>query len=201
MIVTKESFGRVVESLSRPGQYSLDTETHGVEFYDRLFSIIIASADDTYYFNFNTLPDHNGRLPPEEHNLSGKIALMAPIFGRVDSLFFIHNAKFDMQKLRLEGLAINGKVHCTMAIERLIYNHYLEHSMDACAKRRGMEKDKSVEDYIKKFGIYGVNSVGEKKPLYAQVPFFIMANYAELDGRLAYFIGQDQRRDLDVAAN
>jgi len=197
MIVSNENFDRVVEKLSRPGQYGLDTETFGVDFDDRLFSIIIADADDCYYFNFLTTPDHNGRMPPEEFTLVGKIPLLVPIFDRVDSLFFLHNAKFDLQKLRLEGIEVKGRVHCTMATERLIYNHYLDYSLDACARRRGLEKDKTVEEYIKKFNLYEVKN-GEKKPRFDLVPFFIMSTYGQRDARLAYQIGIDQRRELDL---
>ncbi len=196
MIVTREQLTQVVGSLSQAGFYGVDTETYGVDFHDRLFSIIIASENDTFYFNFNSLPDNLGNLPPEEYNLSGQANLLGNIFGRSDSLFFLHNAKFDLQKLRLEGLEIAGRVHCTMAVERLVYNHYLDHSLEACAKRRGLEKDSAVEDYIKKYSLYDE----QKKPLYSKVPFYIMANYGQMDARLAYQIGMDQRRDLDVVA-
>jgi len=199
MIVSNENFAEVVEKLSQPGQYGLDTETFGVDFDDRLFSIIISDNTDSFYFNFLEKPDHLGRTPPPEFCLPRESSLLAlgGALSRVDSLWFIHNAKFDLQKLRLEGIEINGRVHCTMATERLIYNHYLDHSLDACARRRGLEKDKTVEEYIKKFNLYEVKN-GEKKPRFDLVPFFIMSTYGQQDGRLAYQIGIDQRRELDL---
>ena len=212
MVVNQENFARVIRKLKAQGQYGLDTETTGLELSDRLFSIILSDESEGYYFNFNHSPDHLGNLPPKEFILPLEwIAELACIFDNAASLFFIHNAKFDMGMLEKEDLSILGQVHCTESIERVVRNNYLggkPYSLASCAARRGLKKDASVDEYIKEHGLVtkvkvpGKDKLFEKKH-FDKVPFPIITRYGETDAILARQIGLDQMRaiaELDAAA-
>ena len=55
MLVKPGNFSQIVETLTMPGIYALDTETTGLEWHKdaKLFSIIIATEKEVYYFDFN----------------------------------------------------------------------------------------------------------------------------------------------------
>lgn len=55
-----------METLLAERFLSVDTETTGLAPYKghRLFSVIVATAADEYYFNFNDGLDHNGNVFP-----------------------------------------------------------------------------------------------------------------------------------------
>ena len=138
MLVTKKQFRSVLNQLEKPGVYGLDTETTGLKASDRLFSIIIAAEKEVYYFDFN-----DGTLP------RGYLKKFVPVFTNQESIWCLHNAKFDMGMLAKEDLYLKGMVHCTMALERVLRNDYFigkPYSLEACAKRRGAKKDTAVED-------------------------------------------------------
>lgn len=205
MIVSRHSFDEVVAKLSCPGQYGLDSETTGLELSDRLFSIILADDSQGYYFNFNAGLDHLGGSAPDELTLPRAWVLkLAPILEETSSLFFLHNAKFDLTMLSKEGLEVLGSVHCTQGTERLIRNNYLggkPYSLDACAKRRGLAKDSSVDAYIKKHKLTSkVRIPGKDKAIerkhFDKVPFDVIVPYAEQDAVLARVIGLDQLKEI-----
>ena len=52
MIVTRDSFDDAANLFGKAGIYGLDTETTGLTFDDRLFSIILANEEEEFYFNF-----------------------------------------------------------------------------------------------------------------------------------------------------
>lgn len=58
MIVGRSSFERSVNELSLATEVALDCETTGLRPHhgDRLFSIIMATESQEYYFNFNGYP-------------------------------------------------------------------------------------------------------------------------------------------------
>ena len=201
MIVKRDEFKSVIKHLSKAGDYGLDTETYGLKRDHRLFSIIIADEKNGYYFNFNDRPDHLGNKAPFDCILPHSwMAAFEEVLENKDSRFAVHNAKYDMQKLALEELFILGEVHCTQAIERVLRNNFLgksPYSLAACAKRRGLEKDESVDEYITKHKLFTEERIdGKDKPVqhkhFNLVPFPMMARYAETDGVLARFIMLDQ---------
>lgn len=198
MVVTRSNFSKVLDGLLKLGAdcFGLDTETFGVGREDRLFSIAIDHPSGGYYFNFLPYPglDSEYVLPYE------LIEEMQPFFDNPESLFFIHNAKFDLGKLAKEGLCILGAVHCTEAMERVFFNAYMgskPYSLASCAQRRGHAKDDSVEQYISKHRLYeNVSIPGKgklfKKKHFDKVPFEIMTKYAGHDALLHRVIGEDQ---------
>jgi DNA polymerase I-like protein with 3'-5' exonuclease and polymerase domains len=201
MLVTRQNLDSVIEALSSTGERGLDCETTGLLEDDRLFSIICASVENIYYFNFNS----NSLDSDYVLNRSVVCGLLASkVFSNVSSVWFIHNAKFDMRMLYHEGIEIKGQVICTQAIERVINNNYFgkePYSLDSCAKRRGWAKDDAVKKYISKHRLYTKKQTpGKKKiiqiPHYDQVPFEIMAPYGEKDGDLHIKLGLLQREEL-----
>lgn len=205
MIVSQRNFDSVVDKLSWSGEYGLDTETTGLELSDRLFSVILSDETQGYYFNFNSSPDHLGGLPDADFILpTAWLPRLSPILENPDSIFFLHNAKFDLMMLSKEELEVLGTVHCTQVAERLIKNNLLggkPYSLDACAKRRGLEKDSSVDAYIKKHKltskvkIPGKDKLMERKH-FDKVPFDVIAPYATQDAVITRIIGFKQLQEI-----
>lgn len=201
MIVSRKEFPEIVKRLSRAGTYGADTETTGLTEADELFSVILADADDAYYFSFNERPDHLGNMVPEEYRLPrGWIAQLAPIFEQKNSLLGLTNAKFDMKMLAKEGVQVLAAVHDTEVGERMVQNNYLGHkpySLGSQAKRRGLKKDDRLDDYIKEHGLIekveipGKAKLHELKKFYL-VPFPIVTEYAQQDAKLSRIIMLDQ---------
>lgn len=198
MIVRRCDFDEVVERLSAPGEYGLDTETTGLGWDDELFSVILADAERGYYFNFNHEPDHLGALPSIEWRLPRHwLEKLKPVLENEISTFYIHNAKFDMRMLAREGLRVLGTVHCTEALARVQLNTRMSQKLDHLAKEIGLAKDDAVETYLKKnklirkVPVPGKEKLFELKP-FNKVPFDIMAKYGENDAVLHRALGLHQ---------
>lgn len=182
---------------------ALDTETYGLGWMDRLFSIALSSGTTNVYLNFNDRPDHLGAVAKTVLDKEWALQKLDEIlFNDTDRTWFIHNAKFDMRRLDLEGLKIDGVIHCTENTERVLTNDHLTYSLDACAKRRGLKKSDAVEKYISKHKLYEwVEIPGklkrEKNKRFSEVPFEIMWPYAEQDAKICYEIGMDQLAGLN----
>lgn len=193
MLVSTENFVEIVEKLSKPGTYAVDTETTGLKPYQgsRLFSIIIADESDTYYFNFNQYPG----LPKENFLHSAHMqALQEKFFLNTGNRIYMHNAKFDLSILSQSGIEVAGEVFCTYAMGRILRGDLFNYSLDALAKRWLKEdKDDAVEDYIDKHKLYTkIETKIVKHGWYHKVPLCVMQPYAEKDARLCYKLGQFQ---------
>jgi DNA polymerase-1 len=149
----------------------------------------IATNNNSYYFNF-------------KHSIEMLDVLKTyDLFYDPEKVWFIHNAKFDMHKLANQGISILGTIHCTMAIERMLYNQYMRYGLDACLKRRGKSKNDKVEEYIKEHKLYTMETMpGKKKRTknkhYEQVPDDIMIPYGCQDASDVRFLGLDQLREV-----
>jgi len=198
MIVTRKDFKAAILKLKKETRLGADTETTGLKLSDRLFSIILADELGGYYFNFNDQPDHLGQLAPKDAILPRSyIEEIDKIFRKKDALFFIHNAKFDLGMLAKEGVSILGTIHCTEVMERVLKNNYPNYKLATVAPRYGFEKDKSVDEYIKKHGLVTkVEVPGKDKPKeiphFNLVPFEIMAKYGTNDAVIHRAIGMKQ---------
>lgn len=203
MIVNAINFEQIISKLSEGGEYGLDTETYGLKFQDGPFAIIISDAKEEYYFNLNTQPDHLGSYPKPVLELYQVEALNKLVFMNPHSRWYIHNAKFDLQKLRLRGIQIEGEVWCTMAIARVLKNNEMIYSLEACAKRARLSpKSDEVKAYIKKHKLWEWETIpGKKKRFknerYWQVPLDVMHRYGCQDARLHYELGQRQKNELN----
>lgn len=193
----------IVREIATWKERGVDTETYGVGYGPALFSIAIDSGEKGFYFNFNP----HAPETPAEYVLDGRevsVLLNREVFSNQDALTFIHNAKFDLDKLRRFGIEVEGTIHCTMAIERVLRNNHFgkgAYSLAGAATRRGWEKDERVEQYITKHKLYTVKNIpGKKKAFhdkhFSKVPFPIMAAYAGMDARLHAKLGKDQLAEL-----
>jgi len=206
MIVTKESFPSILDRLLVTATRAVDCETTGLKWYDhnKLFSLIIADGNDSYYFNFNDEPDHLGEYAPEDKILPREwLQKFRMVFSNPDSLWFAHNAKFDLAMLAREGLWVAGGVHCTEVMARLLRSDHMKYNLAFCVERMAEElkikiaKDGDVADYVKKHKLYEEVTVeGKSAPIqemhYHKVPFAIIAPYGVTDGAVTYQLGQYQ---------
>ena len=202
MIVTRDNFNQVITELSKTGKYGLDTETTGLKWKDRLFSLIISSEDHDFYFNFNGCIDNEGIRPPHILTQAHLKDLAHHSFSNQNSKWFIHHAIFDLPILMKQGIDLAGQIHCTKSAERVCYNMHVGYSLDACAKRHlSKDKDSAVEEYIKKNKLFDWEKIQGKKrreklKKFHKVPWEIITKYGELDGKLTRKIGLLQEEIL-----
>lgn len=218
MIVLRDHFADILHGLAKVGTRSLDTETTGLKWYDknRLFSIIIADEKQPYYFNFNDQPDHLGKLAPPETILPWAwLKEFQGVLENPDSLWFAHNAKFDLGMLAREGLYPAGTVHCTEVVARLLRSDFMKYNLASCVERMSVElklphtaKSDVVYDYVMKHKLYDeVKVEGKDKPMlelhYHRVPFELIVPYGETDGVIGRQLGMYQLKKMEamIAAN
>lgn len=195
-VVTRDNLTSTLVELSKYKEFSLDLETTGLNPYKghRLFSCIISTKDDDYYFNFKDTPDHLGVLPPKETILDR--SNLADILMQLDhATVFIHNAKFDQRFLLQEGYDLDfSKVICTQALARLVNNRLNNYKLANLGALIGFEKDDTVEKYISKHTLYTLVDVGKaekrKDKHFDLVPFEIISKYGMTDGRVCFELGQ-----------
>lgn len=187
MLVTQENFSSVIEKLLLENEYGLDTETTGLEWSDRLFSVILATSKDVFYFNY---APYRGIVPLEKSSLQ----LLSFIF-RDDATFFGSNIKFDMLMLMKEGLDLKGNFFCTVSQGRVFKNNLMKYSLEMWAEVLNEKKSNAVEEYIAKNGLYrSVSIPGKKltvkKKFFDQVPLEVIQPYAEHDAYLHLKVGK-----------
>lgn len=201
MIVRRDNYEAVISEFIPDGVYGLDTESTGLFEDDCLFSLILSNERDNYYFNFIEYPDidPNYVLPRQQVFT----LLKKRVFSNRNSTWGISNAKFDMRMVAKEQLEIQGDIHCTYAVERLIRNDYIgeAYGLEHQAKRRGMQKSDAVEEYISKHKLYTKIQIPGKKKVFIKkhfdkVPFEIISAYGEKDGYLHRAITLSQIKEL-----
>jgi DNA polymerase-1 len=216
MIVTKDLFPSVIKKLCVTGSRSIDTETTGLKWYDQdhLFSIIIADTDEVYYFNFNGEPDHLGVTAPADTVLPREwLKAFEEPFQNPDSLWFAHNAKFDLGMLARDGLWLAGIVHCTEVVARLLRSDFMKYNLASCVDRMCVElrlpniaKSDAVYDYVMKHKLYReVRVEGKEKPIlelhYHKAPFKLIVPYGETDGLITRKLGIYQVQKVEQMAS
>lgn len=204
MIVTRQDVDKIIDSLRSSEERGLDTETTGLTQDDRIFSLIIACADETYYFNFNEYyePDFQPEFILDARHVYQR--LNAEVFSNPESTWYIHNAKFDMRMVFKEACTIAGRVWCSFAVERVLQNNLFgkdAYKLSGLAARRGLAKDEAVEEFIKKHKLITKVSIPGKKKIvelkhFDRVPFDIIAPYGIKDGHLHRTIGMMQVKEL-----
>ena len=170
---------------------SVDTETTGLDSFKdgRLFSIVVADDNDTYYFNFQDYP------------LEGLTSLSRDFLFKLNELlnseertYFLQNAKFDMHMLWREGIELKGTIYDLQFLDRLHNNQHLSYSLAEISKRWGTYKDDAVLTFVKANKLITKGTCPESgKDIeayhYDKVPFSLMLPYAEQDARATYDIG------------
>ena len=202
MIVNENNFFEVLEYLKQKDDLSLDTETTGLLFEDRLFSIIIScfgsNKVQNYYFSFNASPLEGDSVPCLDKNL---LACLGTLFADPSKVWYIHNANFDLVMLLKEGVCIMGTVHCTLGTERIIHNILPSYSLAKLCKKYhlGEKLEDKVKKYITKHKLFTKIAVPgkareQRKPHYDQVPFDMISEYGMQDGELTFILGRKQRQ-------
>lgn len=197
MIVTKENFLDVVDLLEKEIEIALDTETFGLRTYhgDVLFSIILTTSQNKYYFNFiDYVPKLEAKfILPREW-----LPKMAGIWKGKDKLWFIQNAaNFDLCVLAVDGIFLEGTIHCTKAIGRIEYNEHMSYSLEAQLSRIGDKKDDAVMNYINEHKLYTKVSVPGKATKvklmrFNEVPFETIVPYGEQDAHGTFNLAKHQ---------
>lgn len=201
MRVTPENLRQVLDEIGAHRVLAIDTETTGLERTDLPFALIIAVESGTYYFDERVIP--NFWSTPE----------LGWILSHSCKCYVFQNAKFDMKMLARRGIHMRlGKIYDVAIMARLIKNDHFgkAYSLEAQAKRHGMEKLDEVKKYIAKEKLYEDRTtyLGEtnRVPRYDRVPLEIMERYALNDARVTYdlyniYLHQLDETDLRVFDN
>lgn len=209
VIVGQDNIEGVIHTLSSltSGVIALDTETYGLKWDDKLFALQLAvQGGDSYYFNF------------QQYN-NGTEVLDRAVFAALHTLWsnsrirwIMANAKFDLRRIDIEGVQLNGEVYDVLLMDRLRYNRHFAYSLDACLKRMGLAKNDQVSLWIKDNKAYTTYAVEGKKTKekdlhYDRVPFSIMVQYGFDDvedtlklyeDQCNYFQHDDNREQIDL---
>lgn len=198
MLVTKLNIKNVADQLRYEKSLALDTETTGLRPYqgDRLFSMVISSDKENYYFNFKSYG-----LGAPVLDYADLTEELWHLWMQPHIIWYMHNAKFDLAMLANEGVEIAGTIHCTEVGARLLKNDLMIYSLGSLALSIGMEKSKAVDEYIKKNKLYTIVQIpGKKKKTknlhFDQVPFDIISEYAMQDGKVTFVLGEKERLKL-----
>lgn len=180
-IVTEENLKAVLMDISKEPLVAVDTETTGLRPYngDILFSIIVSTLDNDYYFNFNQYPD----VEPLDESVFKRLGHILK-----DKEVVFHNAKFDLAMLANEGIVLEGGIHDVWAMDRVLFNDHFKYGLDAIAERHGYKKSEELEAYITKHKLWEWEVVPgtsrrRKNKFYNEVPFDVVSEYGLDDGR------------------
>jgi DNA polymerase-1 len=199
MIVTAANVHEVESYLDAQPYASCDTETYGLNYSDRLFSIIVGSGDRAFYFNFKDYPDE------QIYTNSSDTELLTGALTRIlakPKTWFLHNAKFDLHKLRNFGLEVSGIIWDTKVNARILQNNLLDYSLENLCKGQKYEKSTAVDEYIDKHKLYTNRTVaGKAKKFkdmhYDRVPFSIIVPYGCGDALATYELGFSQLQSVE----
>mgnify|MGYP000491048351 CR=1 FL=1 len=198
MLVTAKLFPLVREVLNtRRGRYAVDTETTGLRVWldHRMFSLIIATELESYYFNFNMRDEPELRLDPK------CLKELEPFFHAPENTLCLHNAKFDLAALRREGITVKARVHCTEALGRVAKNNLFNYQLAALVKPLDLSKSDAVDSYIEQHRLYSheLNSKGKKVkvPHFDRVPLSIIQPYGETDATITLALAKHQDEEIE----
>ena len=180
--VDNRNFRLVLDAINSAPSIAIDTETTGLNPFkgDRLFSIIVSTLEEDYYFNFNDRCDHLEALPS---NLLDRNSIQNIIRDDYSGRIFFHNLKFDVKFLDLEGLnLLNHRIYDTVILARLERNDRLNLTLDVMAKTIKLDKIDAVKEYIKKHKLYRDGNSDNKE--YDAVPYELMSEYGCMDGHI-----------------
>lgn len=173
--------------------YGFDTETFGLGVKDRAFSFQLSDGTYTLYWNLKKYDDAPWLKVVSENQVRQCLEPYLKAAQRI----FIANAKFDIIRLhQIELNPLEYNIYCNHALHRLIDGNADSCSLEAQGEYWGYPKDKTVEEYIKKHGLYTRKyafgfEIG-KDLHYDRVPFHIIQPYACRDAWLSYTIGCKQ---------
>lgn len=197
MIVKRSDFYTCLREITKCKRISVDTETYGLRYEDRLFAVIVASGTGVWYFNFKAYAGLAEDFILSRDCLDALVAeLSVTPFERV----YMANAKFDMHKMKWNP----ASVWDVLVVARVIKNNRLQpYSLDSLGKEYlGIGKDDKVEEYIASNRLYTEVCVEGKKTTiknkhFDKVPFDLISTYAEQDAKLTLMLGELQEKLLE----
>lgn len=199
MVVTAANIHEVEAYIEGYDVAAVDTETYGLAFTDKLFSVIIACGDRSFYFNFKDYHD--------ELIFSLLPSIFVDVFNRIFSnrkTWVFHNAKFDLHKLRDFGVALpNGLIWDTKVNARILQNNLLDYSLENLCRGQLNKKSSAVDDYIREHKLYTNRHVPGKKGVvkdlhFDKVPFSIIVPYGLSDGKATLELGLRQMEEYKL---
>jgi DNA polymerase-1 len=176
-LITEENIDDFVSKIKDCNFLSLDTETYGLEREDAPFAIIIGSPKAVGYLDLRCI---------SKETINEKLGC---VFQNKMSLWFLFNAKFDLQKLSMLGIDLLGTIHDCASAERIIDNIIPSVSMETVGAKYGFNKSDIVDKYVKQ----------NKLTSYSEVPLPIMEEYATNDAVVTYAVGARQIASLTPA--
>lgn len=200
-VVTRSTFDGALRFLWKTREFAVDTETTGLRAHhgDKPFSIVLFAGEDYFYFNWNDRDD----VPRDAVLLPSHFEKLAAFFKARRRLYYMHNAKFDMQMLYNVGIAeLKGVVWDTQVGARIEYSdHFGYYSLSDCAARIGEKKDDAVAAYVRSEGLFEKVEVPGKErkdelQFYDQVPWDLIVPYAGKDAEVTWKLGRHQRAVL-----
>jgi DNA polymerase-1 len=173
---------------------AIDCETYSLSVHSKAFAFQITDGKNSAYINLNP----NGPLAPLE-----TFQELSAVFNNAELIIFT-NAKFDLHKMANMGMdftTYKKRIWDTMVFERMLDNDSFAVGMDASLKKRGREKDKSVEEYIKTHKLiervaHPVSGEIERNKRFDLVPFDVMVEYGFSDVENTFWIYEQQIREL-----
>ena len=177
MLVTPGNLSEVCATIREAKDRGIDTETTGLEETDLPFACIIAVEGEVFYFDDRSCPGFWSA--PD----------FVSLFHEEHCTWHLQNAKFDMRMLESKGLPPLRNVNDIAVQARIQRNDHLAYSLDAQAKRAGMEKKGDmIAKYIKDNNCHEMRTdyfgVEYKALRFDQVPLELMQEYAEEDARI-----------------
>lgn len=192
MNISLSNIDEALKTISESPELAIDTETTGLYPYrgDSLFSIIIATENKEFYFNFLDYPDENIYALPKPETIQRLKEAISK-----DKTWYLQNAKFDMHMLFKESIFLKGQIFDLMFLDRVHNNQHMRYNLAEISKRWGSEKLDIVMEYITEHGLktevqYPEYGKTETKLHFEKVPFKLMQPYAEQDARATFDIGK-----------
>lgn len=191
MLVTQDNFEQCLFDIYKEPIRGVDTETTSKYWWrGELFSIIIRTSEQVYYFDFSeTLP-------------RSYLQRMKDVFTQPSSDYSA-NAKFDCHFLANEGIEWASPT-CILVRERVVCNNSLPGTYNLASLSSnylGDTKNEAVENYIYEHGLFEKERVPGKKKIvenlfFHKVPLSITQPYGEKDADLHLRVGQKQLERL-----
>lgn len=203
ILVSDDNIGECLNALLsiKSGIISLDSETLGLKWNDPLFALqLCVQEDNTYYFNFNTY--HETDLAISKDILKS----LHTLWSNSNITWIMANAKFDMRRLEIEGIQLNGPIYDVLLMAKIEYNKHFSYSLDTCLKRIGHEKNDKVGLYIKDHKCYTSYHVEGKKTKekdlhFERVPLSIMFEYGCVDVEMTLKLYEHQITYFNLPEN
>lgn len=197
VLVDESNIDFAVNTLLDAKEIGFDTETYGLNWLDRMFCLQLATDDYAFYFNFHDYMDGTTIL-----QIPWVLEKLAPVLNDKLKIWYAHNAKFDMHRLKWEGSEILGIIRDTVVWARLCWNQHFQYTLAKCLDRIGLAKDDAVEKYIAKNKCYTMITIKGKGTRvkikhYDQVPFNIMFEYGCHDAWAGLQLGKKLHKEVD----